>query len=255
MIKGAKKKRIEDYISELDSVRFGFKVARLDDITEDFKDTILELNKLNVKLIIIRINSTEIQTINELEHYGFRLKDTQMLLKHELEHFYQIQQNTLNELGLSFREAKTEEAKKIAQLAGKSFDGYGHYGENKQLPKNKIAEIYYDWAYRSCLDKTVADKVIVAEIENEIVGFTSIKYHQNSEQPFSFLNVGAIDNKHRNKGIFRLLINQCLISSKEDNMGWADTKIRTVNIPVNRSLNNLGFKFNGSEHTLHYWNS
>jgi hypothetical protein len=244
---------VEQHISELDTKRFGYKVARINEFSTDYELILQKLKKFDVRLVISRINSNEIQLINKLEDKGFRIKDTQLILKHELNNTEQFKIDLNYEKNILIRESKISEAEEIAKIAFNSFEKYGHYSENLNLPLNKVAEIYYDWAFKSCIDKNVADKVVIAVENSKIIGFVSIKLHNKLKSPFSFLNVGAIDKNYRNRGLFRLLIKKCLVLSGEYNMKWSETKILTINIPVNRSLHNLGFKFNGSEHTLHCW--
>ena len=67
-----------DYISDLDTQRFGFKIARLENFNGNPRMIIEDFKKQGVKLVIARISTADISTINTLEDMGFEYKDIQL---------------------------------------------------------------------------------------------------------------------------------------------------------------------------------
>ena len=78
---------MKDYLSELDATRFGFKVAKINEFSEFNNSPTLaieELRKLDVKLVISRVSTSNISLVNKMEDVGFRLKDVQSTYSFDL---------------------------------------------------------------------------------------------------------------------------------------------------------------------------
>lgn len=245
---------IKDYISDIDSKRFGFKIAKTSDFSEGIGLVVSELRKSGVRLIISRVKSADIELINEMEDFNFRIKDTQITLRRNLEGVEQlIEENNYNKTKFILRQAVTDDKKAVGYIALDAFKNYGHYAANKQLDINKANKIYKDWAERSCNDKTVADYMFVAEMENRIAGFLSLKVNKENKTIIGIQHLGAVDKLYRNDGVFRLLIIKCLIQGAHDRHNEHRTYLLAVNYPVIRSYQKLGFKISDTHHTMHCW--
>lgn len=238
------------YISDIDSNRFGFKIAKIDNFIESPYKIVEDLRRESTKLIIARIDCEKIQLINQLEKLNFQTMDFQICYKYILG-----DPNTFTNIISSefiIREAKKTDSETLKRIAKESFDQYGHYFADDRLDKKQCKKIYEDWINRSIENKEVADIVFVAEKESVIAGFLSFKIKK--DEVFYAAGVqGAVDKSYRNKNIFKLLIIHGLKWGYELNLSWEEHNVLLTNYPVNRSFINVGFKPERSFITLHCW--
>ncbi|MEI7542782.1 MAG: hypothetical protein WCJ94_05975 [bacterium] len=171
---------MKQYISEIDTARFGFKIAKIEDFNMPLAELLQTLKKDNVKMVIGRAKSSDTIKLNEMEDNGFRIMDTQQTFKYEIGKFPIIKIPV--DKSITLREHTQADTEEIVNIAGNAFDNYGHYFADLRLDRLKCAEIYRDWARRSCLDDKVAKKIFVAQIDNKIAGFAT----------FNTVGVGAL---------------------------------------------------------------
>lgn len=240
---------IKQYISVLDSERFGFKIAKLPYFIDDIECVISDLKVIDVKMIIIRLDATKTGEINYLESLGFQLKDVQLIYNYKLEKI-NISNNLLPR-EFNVRDYKLSDISQILDITKESFFNYGHYFNDKRLDAEKCLEVYIDWAKNCCYDKGVADNIIVAEKNNEIAGFLAFKHNKQNESTFACL--GAVNSRFRNQGVFNIINSYGLNWAKSLGMKNVITNVLNTNFAVNNTYINLGFKIVKSEITMHYW--
>lgn len=242
---------IRDYYSSLDTLRFGFKIAKVNKFNDD-PEYILELLKENgFKLLICRINCEEINLINKLEFLGFLIKDIQVSYKYNLNNNnYMNHHRNHHNNNILIRDANKNDVNKLQIIAYESFNNYGHYFADNNLNKDKCSEIYKDWVKRSFSGKKYADKIIVAEIEKEIVGFLTFKIINHNH---AASGLGAVANKYRNKDVFSSITIEGLKWGKKIGLKWVEHNVLITNYAINRTFSKLGFKIYKSFLTFHYW--
>lgn len=239
--------------SKIDTARFGFKIGKTDG--EIFKlptfKTLDQFKEQGYKLIIARVNMKDIKLVNLMEEIGFRIKDTQITYKHNLSNLKEFKNFNSS---VTIREFKETDTPILVEMAKKSFNNYGHYFNNDRLEKKKCLEIYGDWAYQSCTNSEVADKIIVA-CENDIpVGYLSFKiYDKGFGKVYSAGGMGAVDPDQRGKNIFPQILKAGLDWSFSSYLDWCEHNVIVDNFPVNRSMNKLGFKPFNPLITMHCW--
>lgn len=242
---------IENFISKLDTERFGIKVAKFDAEQSGLADLLEFLAANDVKLCITKVSLEQLQLVNLLEKHGFQIKDIQVTYKYDLNHPIPIigerKNNTL------IREATREDSIMIQRLARDSFANYGHYAADNMLPIEMVGDIYSDWARRSIEDYEVADKVFLAEVNNEIAGFLSFKIHNQNEYSYAAGGLGCVSRKYRNQNVFRFITIAGLEWGKQANLSWEEHNVIITNYPVSQSFTKLGFKICNSFATLHCW--
>jgi hypothetical protein len=237
------------YISKLDSERFGFPVAKINNIIEDPDLLLSKLKDLSVKLIIARIEFSNIPLINELERIGFRHKDAQVTFNFNLK-------NKLPELNyngfniVSFQDRHLSEMIKMTRI---SFNNYGHYFADDKLDKNKCSEIYTDWIRRCCENKEIADEIIVAEKKNIAIGYLAIKKHFSSDEDYISGVIGAVSPENRKLGVFRAINTESIQIASRLGAKRIENNVLITNIPVIKSFTRLGYDIIRSELTMHYW--
>ncbi|NIM10826.1 MAG: hypothetical protein GTO45_02450 [Candidatus Aminicenantes bacterium] len=240
-----------NYISQLDTERFGFKIAKINNFNENPGILYKEMKKMDVKLIISKISSSEIHTINALEELGFRIKDMQVKYRydiHQLDFTYEQLPKNFN-----LREATPHDVAQLVSIAEESFMDYGHYFANHRLDKTKCLEIYKDWTRRSCLNKDIADKFFLAEKDNTIMGYLSFKIFASEGIDYAAGVIGAVSKKFREQDVFPSLVKIGLLWGAELNLKWEEHNVLTTNFPSNRSFTKVGFRIVDSFITLHCW--
>ena len=238
-----------DHISKIDSDRFGFLIAKMNWFGEDPAIEIKRLKEEGVKLVMSRVSSAEIGLLNELEAIGFLTKDIQVTYS-----FNYTERTVLpdqQKTDFSLRDAIPSDTIQIAALARKAFHNYGHYFADTKLDRNKCDLIYEDWAMRSCTDKNIADKIIVAANGREVLGFLSFK--KISAEKIIKGVMGAVSAGARGKGLFRAINIHGLHWAGIQDVERLQHNVIITNIPVNKTYAHLGFTVIQSEITLHKW--
>ncbi len=240
------------YISELDTRRFGIKVAKLPNDLNSIIDLLNSFELLSVKLVIARADLDNIRKIQELQQLDFKLMDVQLT--------YKISKSLINSKSdlllnpnVIVREFHNSDLETLKKIAYQSFDNYGHYSVDPKIDKAKAREIYIDWIERACLDKQVADIVYVAEYEKNPIGFLSFKILNTNETFYAAGVIGAVDSNFRNMNVFKHLIkfgNNWAINMKAD---WIEHNVLANNFAVNNSFISSGFKISKSFVTMHKW--
>lgn len=242
----------DTYISELDTKRFGFKVAKVNEFLLSPSKIIDELKKSDVKLVISKLENNNIELANQLEDLGFRLKDIQQTHRFNLTHF-DTDLLTIYNKEIDIVPFEPKHLEEIITLASKSFIGHGHYFANKRLDQKKCLEIYTDWAERSCLDKTVADKVFVALENKKVVGFLPFKILGSALNRYSISTLAAVDPEYRGKKIIKMLTVKGLEWGIENNLSWENHQILATNYSLIKALGDLGFRIHQNHLTFHLW--
>jgi hypothetical protein len=243
--------KTDRFISELDTQRFGFNVAKVNEF-DTVPENLLGLLKENhVKLVISKINANNLELINKLESLDFQIKDIQATYKLELKNF--ILNERLEKNNITIRDAQMGDVDQLEEIAIESFRNYGHYYADKKLDPQKSNEIYGDWIQRSMKEDGVADKIILAEINNEIAGFLSFKLHNKDDYKYAAGGLGAVSCKFRNRKIFRLISLAGLFWGKEIKLDWEEHNVLITNTPIIRIFSRLGFTISDSFVTMHHW--
>jgi GNAT superfamily N-acetyltransferase len=240
---------MNELISRIDTERFGFKVAKITSFDRHTAGIVEELKGDGVRMIIARVKTADIQAVNGLEEMGFRVMDTQLTYRYDLDGY---SARPLNLSAVRIRSYENGDLEPIAAIAGKSFDNYGHYFADPWLDREKCREIYRDWAIRSCGDKTTADIVFVAQA-GSIAGFATYKIHEKDGISYAACGLGAVDESFRGRGIYGRIINGALEWGKQKGLKWMEYNCLACNFPANISYIKPGFLPVDSFITLHYW--
>ncbi|MCF6351473.1 MAG: GNAT family N-acetyltransferase [Cyclobacteriaceae bacterium] len=241
-----------NYLSKLDSQRFGFKIAKVNDV--DYLTNIENIRKMKaneVKLVISRVQTEKIEDINTLENLGFELKDSQSTYKFDYSRS-SINYKYFNNKIL-VREAVDSDVDKLVKISEKSFVGYGHYFNDNKLGRTECLEIYKDWMKRSVLDREVANKVLVAEYKDKLAGMLSFNFFNKEGLSFAAGGMGAVSSEFRGFNIFSTLVIKGLEMGEDLNLNWEEHNVLTTNYPVNRVFSKLSFSIVDSFMTFHKW--
>lgn len=166
-------------LSPLDEARFGIRVAKSVQITLDIIPEVISYCRENqIDLLIARCLVDDLPTAQAMERRGFLLMDTLVYYRCNLL-VTDFRSSTSSAL---IRPIYQDEAELVKMVAADAFRGYlGHYYADSRLNRIKVEEVYQDWAYRSCLDKEIAETVLVAQINGELAGFLTLRINNVQE--------------------------------------------------------------------------
>jgi hypothetical protein len=241
---------MDKYISELDTLRFGFKVAKINSFTQSPLSTVQSFKQLGVSLVISRVATGNFDLIDKMEQAQFRLKDVQVTYS------FDVQNHPLPTIPNGngcYREFLQKDTPEIVKIAADSFRNYGHYSTDERTKVADSAVIYQDWARRSCLSKDWADHIVVAEVNGMVAGFLSLKVGLEDQAQFAAGVMGAVAKDFRKEGIFQGINIASLHWAKMQSLGRVENNVLVTNFPVNNTYISLGFKIIRSEATFHCW--
>jgi len=200
-------------ISPLDEEHFGIKTAKIKDFAwQNISGLLEECRQNKVKLLIARCPTTDMKTVQELERRGFLLMDTLVYYEHHLPLKIAIAPHE----AITIRTVLPNEAEKVRTLAAASFKGYsGHYHADNRLDAQKCDEVYSSWAFNSCISKDFANEVLVAVLENRIVGFAALRINDSKDGE---VVLNGVLPELQGKGIYRMLIENSLTWSMQQSM-------------------------------------
>ncbi len=240
---------MHNYISKLDSERFGFPIAKLPTNIENPELIINDLRTLSTRLIIARIDLANMKLINELERIGFQYKDVQVTFSFNLHN--RIPEKTSNQFSLvSFNDRHLTE---MTEMTRKSFNNYGHYFADDKLDRQKCSEIYTDWIQRCCVNKEIADEIIVAEKDNTAIGYLAVKKHSAKNEKYIAGVIGAVSPAFRKLGVFQAINIESLHLALDLGLDRIENNVLVTNFPVMKTYTSLGYSIIKSEITMHYW--
>ncbi len=236
------------YLSQLDQNHFGVATARAVDVKEHMVPEIVNYcrNK-HVELLITRVLTTEIKTVQSLEDTGCLLMDTLIYYTYDLKKPIPLVETE----GIVVRPVKSGEEEQVKNIATSAFTGYiGHYQADSRLDHGKCDELYPMWAYHSCEKRESSQEVFVAAINNRLIGFLTIS--QTSEEEGE-IGLYCVDSEYRGGGVAQQLMikgmNWCVAS------GIKRTAISTqiTNIASQKVWVRMGFEPTHSYYTFHKW--
>lgn len=236
-------------LSGIDSERFGIRVARAPEVTEETLPAVLDYCAANrVVLLIARCSAADLRAAQAMERCGFALMDTLVYYTRDLGRAPVPAAGS----AVAVRPLRSGEAQAVTGIAGTTFRGYaGHYHADPRLDRARCDEGYVSWASRSCVDPAVADAVLVAaELESDIVGFATLRMRTASEGEGVLFGVKPAG---QGKGVYRSL----MIGGME----WCASRGATtmvvstqlVNVAVQKVWSRLGFELARAHYTFHGW--
>ena len=235
-------------LSSIDEKRFGIQIARASIMKSTEVDKSIEYCKENhVKMLIARCSTSDLDSVQHMEQNGFCLMDTLMyyarnLLKAPIPNDYS---------SIPIRPVKPGEELAVKAVASRAFQGYyGHYHADSKLDRTKCDATYVDWAYQSCVSKKVADGVLTAEQDSEIIGFATIRFNDIEEGEGVLF---GIDPSAQGQGIYRSFIIQGMKYCQVNGRSRMIVSTQVTNLAVQKVWVRTGFEPSASYYTMHRW--
>jgi GNAT superfamily N-acetyltransferase len=235
-------------LSAIDEERFGVRTARVSQVTLDQLDAIDAFCQVNqVRMLIARSYVYELPTVQAMQSRGYLLTDTLIYYSRRLAAAPIADYSG----SVTIRMVQPEEAQRIADLTAQIFRNYrGHYHADPRLNPADCDAVYSSWAYRSVMSRQVADVVLVAEREAQIVGFISVRMNSTIEGEGALYGVDPAIQGH---GIGRNLIIGALRWLEEHGAEKMVISTQITNISSQKVWVRLGFEPLHAQYTFHKW--
>lgn len=233
--------------SDIDSKRFGYPVGKVYPITASMIESVLQESRIEgLRLLLARCPADDWTTVHALERHGFLLMDTLLYLRRTLDGTLPMPSGDA-----LIRAVRPDESDVVSAVAREAFADYcGHYNTDTRLDRAIVAEIYPSWARYTVTDRTVADEVLVAEIDGKIIGFGALKAVGGGVCDGMLY---AVAPAFRRRRVYQDLVSASLLWGR--NMGFTamDYSTQLTNVSAQRAMSQLGFVLDRSFYTFHLW--
>lgn len=198
--------------------------------------------KNDINHLSVKISTSNKTLLHKFEENGFKLMDT--LVTYRFEYSKKVLINMEHQCIL--RDAQKDDLKTMMDFAGNSFK-IDRFHSDPSLDKSAADRYYSKWIENSV--NGLSDRVIVAEINNEVVGFTTCKLPSYQSQVGRMI-LSAVSEKSRGKGIYTSMIHEGLMWMK-DKCNYLEVGTQIDNYPVQKTWVNLGMFLVESFYVLH----
>lgn len=238
-------------LSEIDEERFGIRIAKAPEVTEDTFPAIIEFCYENrVDMLIARCLSSERSSVQIMGQNGFLLMDTTLYSKLDLSAF-SASQARKDPAEFVVRSVRAGEEDAVRRLATECFIKYkGHYHSDPKLDPAKCKEIYPDWAYRACISPEVADEVIVGDMGNELLGFVTLRLADPGECHVDL--VGIVPGR-RGRGRYRPFLNYSMEWARSKEAKHLVAAVSIGNVLTQNMIVHYGYRLSYSDYVFHKW--
>jgi len=241
------KQKINYEFLEFDSRLLGIQVVKVKEIYSEGKllSKLLGSFEANLKqkpvLLVFRVDSLEIDLIEELQNNGFKTVENLITFQRD------IKENINNNLKLNklvIRQFKQNDISDLVKFGSKEFS-LSHYYRNKSIPTDKINNLKSEWIKNNCTGR--ADFVFVAEYENKIAGFCSLIV----KDKLVIIDLISVFSNFKKLNIASIMLNKIIIFLNQKNYSKLNAGTQSHNIPSMRFYIKNKFNVIKSEYTLH----
>jgi GNAT superfamily N-acetyltransferase len=235
-------------LSEIDRARFGVRTAKaFISKTADIYEIMKSCESHRVEFLIARCPTRELEAVHEMERLGFSLTDTLLFFSHDLKRI--PEPDALQ--GVTIRRAEQGEGHAVRGVAGESFRGYlSHYHADGRLEREKCDEAYEDWAFRACTSSAFAEDVFVAESDDRVIGFGTMRVNDEKDGEGGLF---AVAPSYQGRGVYRSIMIRCLDWCAEKGLRKMIISTQVTNLTSQKVWIRLGFEPSHSHYTFHKW--
>lgn len=184
--------------------------------------------------LTIKIPSTDKKLLNQMLTNGFTLADTL------IEYVFDMKKAHLPEMWhkCKLHDCREEEIEALKKIAKKSFE-IDRFHSDESLDNDRCDLYYEKWIENSY--NGFAEKVIVAEYNDEPVGFTTGKTYEDDE--YGHLVLSAVSNKYRGIGVYTSMIHEGIswLLREHGELKGVIVGTQLDNIAVQKAWIKLGF--------------
>lgn len=149
-----------------------------------------------------------------------------------------------NILDADFEEIKSRQLYNLAFISGQN----SRFKLDPNFTENQFKELYKKWVDNS-LKKQFADKIFYVKIDNEIVGFVTLK----EQKTHSSIGLIAVSKNHRGKGIGTQLLAASELHCISKNIFEMQIPTQKANIVACHFYEKSGYSITKETIVKHYW--
>ncbi|SRR6266480_951579 len=212
------------------------------------------LGKRETQCVAFRVQSSELAAIHALEQSGFLLMDTLLDFVFDFSHVTTEQTNLpRRDERLKIRRAKPADMPALMAINERSFANYfGRYHADPQMPPGTATKIYAEWM-RSAFAGW-ADWIVVAEFDGKIAGHGVWRKtsQEESSRGVAYCDLVVVDPEFQGRRLGAALMLEGMHMAREFAQ-YLIGPVHVCNYPVQRTLQNLGWRISGARHSFHKW--
>jgi ribosomal protein S18 acetylase RimI-like enzyme len=238
-------------LSEVDSMRFGLRVARghLVDDPELVAPLLGDIQQLGVDIAIFRLPAGSIHLLRELNEHGLTPIHADTLVYHTRDLCEPIPDEQTGRTW-SIGPANADDSTGIAAVARQSFATYrSHYHANPLLNPALIAEGYAEWAISFIRQNTPDLETWVARQAGRVIAFATCRLAHPARDVEIVLN--AVAPEYAGQGVYGSLLRHMLLDYRERHFQSVRISTQIWNYRVQRAWARAGFRITHAYDTYH----
>lgn len=193
-----------------------------------------------VKMVLSKTSVSGYTYFKRMERFGYKLKNGRIAKK------YKSQEQAIPNGDISTIIHKTpspgEEKHPLEKMARLIYCNDRHYDRNRRIKRLRCTKIYARCITNICLNLSLEDMVLVAEVNQSEVCFLPYKILQQHHRWYAADANGYMSALFRNQVDFKKLAFQRLHCAQKLGLNWTDHNVMLDHLPVNRSFSNTGIK-------------
>lgn len=214
-----------------------FKVA-IPGITEtDLSAFIAHIYERNRAFYYAKLPTDNIRLVNQFVSIGFRIVDVNIT--------FQREPAKIDPSSIFVREASPEDEARVLKIAASCFS-YSRFHLDPLIPNEIANMIKREWV-ANYFRKQRGEKLFVAELNSEIVGFNAVlKVQQN----IRVIDLIGVDKNYWGRGVGKALV-ESFINESQNQYERLMVGTQIANIPSVNLYERCGFKSAGASYVLH----
>jgi ribosomal protein S18 acetylase RimI-like enzyme len=234
---------------EWDSEHFGFPIARVngDSLDHETAEAIDDwCRDQGIRCLYFLAQADDAESARIAAERGYRVVDERLTIRHPLDQPPLVPKEVAG--GWRIRDATEDDLETLCEIAARSHRNTRFYFDGG-FPAERCDELYREWVRRGLRDE--ARQLRVPEREGELAGYQVIRPPAPGGE--GVLDILALDDRHRGRGIGRLLLS--------DSLAWLDargapavlTVLQARNVASVRLHERVGFLTERVEIWHHRW--
>jgi dTDP-4-amino-4,6-dideoxy-D-galactose acyltransferase len=247
-----------------DSQQIGLAAARLDYLVAEgpypqqhetkkalLQHVVNEAMRRGIWHLSVRVDANDLSSLHVLEQAGFITVDSILTFALNVPDY----KSEKVEHGFSIRQAVADDAEDVdraATLAQKAFTK-DRFHSDPLISKDRADQLHSVWTRNSC-SGSVADVVLLAEDDQNLLGFVTCKIQRDTAarlgQTVGTIVLVACDETARGRGVGRAMTMAALDWFQQNGCDVVEVGTQLRNITASRLYQNCGFRLVGSSISL-----
>jgi len=235
-----------------DSDFFGHRIARINTTTADMQllqqiDDWCEAEQIDC--VYFQAEAEDIQTLQIAPRMGYEFQGLQLEVSRPLQTLASDADVKINP-DVIIRKSIPDDVESICAISRRAYSWTRFYNDAK-FDNDRADDLYDTWMRKSVLENYVPH-VQVAELNGEVVGYTSLKYDK-TDQNTGMVDLIAVNPAMQGQRIGQTLILACVELLKQEGKTQFSLSTQGRNMSLVRFYERLGFKSTHLRFWYHKW--